>query len=417
MPLSGKKILIGLTGGIACYKIPYLIRSLIKEGAEVRAVMTQSSTRFITPLTIESVCRKAVATSMFPEDQFVATRHIELAAWPDLLVIAPATANAMAKFAAGMCDDLLSTVVCACRSDILIAPAMNPHMWGNVLTQRNRELLVSELGWHIIGPEEGEMAEEQFGVGRMSEPEAIHKRIREILEVSRPKTKNRAKSKVSGRAKKKALEGKRIIVTAGPCREPIDPVRYISNRSSGKMGYAIAAAAFELGAETTLISGPTQEPKPEVSTFVQVETTEQMYKAVSSRFRRTDCLIMAAAPADFRPAKRAVQKMKKRDGATELILKPTVDILASLAKRKQNGQIMVGFALETEDGVKNAREKLRRKSLDIILLNDPSEEGAGFDHDTNRVTLISPGKKPREWPLLSKDEIAHKLLEFIRPLL
>jgi phosphopantothenoylcysteine decarboxylase/phosphopantothenate--cysteine ligase len=400
MSLKNKKVLVGLTGGIACYKVPYLIRSLRKADAEVRVIMTDAATRFITPLTLETVSDNPVATGMFPDREFVATRHIDLAEWPDLVVIAPATANFLGKAASGICDDLLTTIICATQRVVLVAPAMNPGMWQHRPTQRNVAYL-KEIGYEFIGPATGKMACDHWGEGRMVEPDQIFEAIQNHFK--------------SG-SKKKALTGKRILVTAGPCREPLDPVRYISNRSSGKMGFALAEAAAEMGAEVTLISGPTALPVPSRVELKAVETTREMYEAVSKRFARTDCVIMAAAPADFEPARTFPHKIKKNAKGLSLEFKPTVDILRSLGERKKH-QLLVGFALETENGVANARKKLKEKNLDLIVLNSPNDPQSGFESDTNQVTVIHPGKKPQNLPLMSKHELAVRLIRLIADLL
>ena len=391
MSLSGRKVVVGLTGGIACYKVPYLVRYLVKEEADVQVIMTDSATKFITPLTLESVSQAEVAVEMFPAKKFVATHHIDLAEWPELIVIAPATANFLGKVASGISDDLLTTVICATAAPVMIAPAMNPQMWNNPITQKNYETLKS-LGYHFVDPGEGEMACDHFGVGRMAEPDEIFERVKEFFG-----------------AKKKVLEGKKVIVTAGPTREAIDPVRVITNRSSGKMGYAIAQAAHDLGATTILISGPTAlNPPKGVKTYF-VESTDDLCNTVSDLFDEADCLIMAAAPADQKPAKAATTKMKKSESAFDLHLVPTVDILKSISGRKKAGQLVVGFALETDNGVAHAQKKLKEKKLDMIVLNETGADTA-FEVDTNKVTIIEKSGKTEEWPLESKREIAEKLI-------
>ncbi len=402
MSLAGKKITIGLTGGIACYKVPNLVRLLIKQKADVHVLMTESATKFITPLTLETVSNHPVEWQMFPEARYIATRHIDLAGWPDLFVIAPATANFLGKVASGVSDDLLTTIICATTKPILIAPAMNPNMWRNKVTQRNYRYLVDGLKFQSIGPAQGEMACEDWGVGRMSEPEEIFAAIDAFF----------AKG-----SKKKVLDGKRILVTAGPCREAIDPVRYISNRSSGKMGYALAQAALDLGAEVTLISGPTDLNPPMNASFVSVETTGQMAKAVLKLFGKSDCLIMAAAPADFMPVTAQKSKIKKATADLELKLKPTTDILKEVARIRRKNQRVIGFALETDNELVNARRKLIEKKLDMIVLNNPLAKGAGFQHDTNKVMLITPNKKPVKLSLASKPEIASQIVDVIASML
>ncbi|HUV31270.1 MAG TPA: bifunctional phosphopantothenoylcysteine decarboxylase/phosphopantothenate--cysteine ligase CoaBC [Acidobacteriota bacterium] len=401
MSLKGKKIITGMTGGIACYKIPYLVRSLVREEAEVRVIMTPNATRFITPLTMETVSNNPVAVEMFPENRFVSTHHIDLAEWPDLFVIAPATANFMGKVAGGICDDLLTTVICASPRPVIVAPAMNPGMWDNPVTRKNADYL-KQLKYQIIGPAEGEMACDHWGIGRMVEPDALLKAVKDFFKKT---------------SKKKALSGKRVLVTAGPCREPLDPVRFLSNRSSGRMGHALARAAAELGAETTLVSGPTALDAPVGVDFVSIETTAELFKAVSRRFKRTDVLIMAAAPADFRPAAVSSQKIKKQRAALSMQLERTTDILATLGLKKKSGQILVGFAVETENGEANARRKLREKNLDLIVLNNPCDAGAAFEHETNQVTVLSPGRRAERWPLMAKDALSVKLLEKVARML
>lgn len=399
MSLKNKKILIGLTGGIACYKVPYLIRSLVKDGAEVQVVMTRSATQFITPLTLETVSNRSVAIDMFDDPGMISTRHIDFAEWPDLIVIAPTTANFMGKVTAGICDDLLTTIICAAKKNILLAPAMNPNMWSNPVTKKNFRTLL-DLGFLSIGPAEGEMACESSGIGRMSEPDEIFQEILNFFSSS----------------KKKALKGKRILITAGPTREEIDPVRYITNHSSGKMGYAMAEAAKQMGAEVTLISGPTNLSQPSGIIVFNIISTEELQKIVLKEFKKSDCLIMAAAPADYKPAKRNSKKLKKTTEMLSMELSPTDDILKEIAKIKTKKQLTIGFALETDNGVANATKKLIEKDLDLIILNQPGPD-SGFNTDTNRVTVIARNKKGVDWPLLSKKEIAHKLLEFIQKML
>ncbi|PWB73263.1 bifunctional phosphopantothenoylcysteine decarboxylase/phosphopantothenate--cysteine ligase CoaBC [candidate division GN15 bacterium] len=401
MSLKGRKVIIGLTGGIACYKVPYLVRYLVKDGAEVRVVMTEHATKFITPLTMETVSRHPVYYDMFADREYVSTQHIELAHWADLFVIAPATANVMAKMAHGICDDLLTTVICATGKPVMFAPAMNPGMWQNRVTQRNLQIL-KDLGYQFIGPAEGEMAEKQIGWGRMVEPLELFEAVKQFFAAG---------------SKKKVLKGRNILVTAGPCREAIDPVRFISNRSSGKMGFAIAQAALDLGAHVTLVSGPTSLTPPAGADFTSVETTAQMHKAVADAFAKVDCLVMAAAPSDFTP--RAVAKHKIKRGTTklELTLEPTADILKDIARLKKPRQIVIGFALETEHEEEHARKKLVEKRLDMIVVNNPRNRGAAFEHDTNQVTLIRPRRKPERWPLMSKEEVARRLTDEVAVML
>lgn len=393
MSLKNKKIAIGITGGIAAYKIPSLIRLLIKDGTFVRTVMTDAATKFITELTIETVSRNPVARKMFPENRYVGTHHIDMAIWPDLFVVAPATANFLGKIASGICDDLLTTVICAAKAPVMIAPAMNSNMFQNPITQKNIEYLKS-LGYLFIDPGVGDLACESFGPGRMAEPEEIFQIIKKHFE------------------KKKLLKKKRVIVTAGPCREPIDPVRYISNRSSGKMGFALAEAAAEAGAEVTLITGPTNLKADSGINPIEVETTDEMFKAVKKNFKDCHILIMAAAPADFKPAKTVEHKIKKEGkGTSALELSPTIDILKSIKRTKKNQKI-IGFALETENGLKNAKAKLKEKGLDLVILNS-LEEIEPFGGDKNKVSLIDKRGRVETLPRMSKKELARLLIKKI----
>lgn len=403
MFLSGKKVIVGMTGGIACYKVPYLVRALVKTGAEVRVIMTANATKFVTPMTLAATSRNPVYTDMWAERDEIATRHIELARWADLVVIAPATANFLGKVASGISDDLLTTIVCATPAPIMVAAAMNPGMWHNPITQRNVRTL-TDLGYRIIGPAEGEMAEKQFGVGRMLEPAEIFEEVQKFFDD--------AATRRAG-----LLGGQKILITAGPCREAIDPVRFISNRSSGKMGYAIAEAARDAGAEVTLISGPTGLPQPSGMTFVTIESTGQLEEAVKHHFGNSNCLIMAAAPSDFTPAQPVDKKIKRTNAALQLSLTPTADILKTVASNRRTDQVVVGFALETDNAEANARKKLEEKHLDMILLNNPRTPGAGFEHDTNQIAILRPGQPIDEWPLMSKAEVAARLIERIADLL
>lgn len=389
--LNGKKITIGLTGGIAAYKVPILIRMLKKAGAEVRAIMTTNSAKFITPLTIETVSQNPVASDMFPADRFVGTHHIDMAEWPDLFVIAPATANFIAKIASGICDDLLSTVICATKKPVMIALAMNTNMYLNPITQGNIDKLKA-LGYRFINPGEGELACETVGVGRMAEPDEILAAVKSFFQ------------------KKKPLTNKKVVVTAGPCREAIDPVRYISNHSSGKMGYALAEAAVDAGADVILISGPTALKPPTVKRYVPVETTEHMYNEVKRHFAQADILIMAAAPADFTMTKPSPRKIKKTSATLKLELTATIDILKSL--RKKTEQKIIGFALETENGLKNARAKFKDKNMDIIILNS-LEDIDPFGNEANIVTLIGKSGRTEKLSRMTKAELAHLIIERI----
>ena len=405
MSVKGKKILLGMTGGIACYKIPYLVRALRKAEAEVIIVMTKSATEFITPLTLETVSNNPVAVEMFAHHQYIATRHIDLAEWADLIMIAPATANCLGKIASGVSDDLLTTIICATPRQVVFAPAMNPQMWANKITQKNVKELAN-LGYLFIQPNEGEMACDHFGVGRMPEPDELFKFIQ-----------NYFNSPTSSKAKKKSLNGKKILITAGPTREQIDPVRFISNNSSGKMGYALAEAATQLGGDVTLISGPTSISPPDVNRLINIRTTDELYQAVKKQISKCDVLIMAAAPADFKPTAQKKQKIKKTDNSLTLDLEATPDILREITKLSTtNKPVIIGFALETENGIANAKKKLKEKNLDMIILNQTGK-GRAFESDTNQVTVIRPKQQPLELSLASKHKIAEQLLAIISELL
>lgn len=400
MSLKDKKIVVGLTGGIACYKVPYLIRSLIKSGAEVRVVMTAAATKFITPLTLESVSNHPVAVEMFPESEYVATRHIELASWADLFVVAPATANFIGKVASGVSDDLLTTIICATMHPVMIVPAMNQNMWANPITQKNFKYLKS-LGYLSVGPASGEMAEPgHAGWGRMTEPDEIFEAVSAHF----------SKSKKKARQGQKGAKNKKILITAGPTREAIDPVRYLTNHSSGKMGYALAQAAVEMGYDVTLVSGPTSLVPPEGVKLIHITTTAELSRVVSREFKKCDALIMAAAPADFSPASNSDKKIKRGESDLYLRLKPTQDILKKLSTQKKKSQIVVGFALETDNGVKNARRKLSDKKLDMIVLNQPGPD-SGFNTDSNRITILQPRKRPKTIDVAPKSEVARILLD------
>jgi len=403
MSLNGKQVLIGLTGGIACYKIPYLVRNLTQSGAEVQIVMTTAATEFITPLTMETMSNRPVALHLFPKEKFVSTHHIDLATWPDVIMIAPATANFIGKIASGISDDLLTTIVCASPKPVMIAPAMNPQMWSNPITQKNYEYLKS-LGFDFIMPTEGNMACDHFGVGRMQEPSILFDHINKFF-----------KSNLPLKEKKKSLKDKNFLITAGPTRENIDPVRYISNYSSGKMGYALAEAAIFLGANVTLISGPTALSVPSGVKLINIQSTNDLHQTVTREFKKNDCLIMSAAPADYTPQDVKTSKIKKADVSMGLKLKPTIDILKDINRIKKKNQIVVGFALETENGIANARKKLKDKNLDLIVLNQPGN-GTAFDSDTNQVTVIRPRRKNIVLPKQSKLEISFCLLDIIASL-
>ena len=388
------KIIIGVTGGIAAYKTPELVRILIKSGHDVRVAMTEHATRFIAPLTFEALTKNRVITGMFHEN----TEPLDHISWgqeSDLVIIAPATANFIAKAAHGIADDFLSTMVLAATAPILICPAMNSEMYANTITQENIKKL-SEQGFVVMPPGEGELACNTVGPGRLPDPRDIAEQAYQIIS-------------------KQDLTGLKIMVTAGPTVEPIDPVRYITNRSSGRMGYAIARAAVIRGAEVTLISGPTALLPPAGSRLIRVKTAEEMKNAVFEYHKEMDVIVKAAAVADYRPSQSAGQKIKKAEGDISIKLVKNPDILAELGKATSKpGRVLVGFAAETENVIDNARGKIARKNLDMIVVNDVTRSDAGFDVDTNQVTFIFKDGSNEELPLLTKEEVADHLLDRIK---
>ena len=394
MMLTGKKIVVGVTGGIAAYKACELVSRLKKRGAQVRVVLTEHACQFVQPLTFETLSGNPAYTDSF--DRKYEIGHVALAKWADLLLIAPATANCMAKMACGIADDLLSTTCLAVRCPVLVAPAMNSAMWRNPATQANLELLRSR-GLRFVGPEAGRLACGDDDVGRMSEPEQIVKAVEAILNPLRD------------------LEGLNVLVTAGPTVERIDPVRYITNRSTGKMGYALAEAARDRGANVTLVSGPTSLTAPQGVEFVRIESSAQLCAAVLERGESADVVIQAAAPADFRPKNVSDRKIKKTGESMTLELEATTDIAAELGRRKQPGQILVAFAAETNDVMDNARGKLAKKNADLIVANDVSRSDAGFGVDTNVITLIT-AEDVRSLEKMSKRAAADAILSRVREL-
>ena len=392
--LRDKRIVLGVTGGIAAYKACDLVSKLKKQGAQVRVVLTKHAAQFVPPLTFEALSGSPALMDTFaPRSEM---EHIALAKWADAFVIAPATANCLAKLANGIADDLLSTTALAMTAPLLIAPAMNANMWRHPATRQNMETLLAR-GAHVVGPDSGRLACGDEDVGRMSEPAQIVEALRQML------------------CPRRDFEGRRVLVTAGPTVERIDPVRYITNRSTGKMGYAIAEAARARGAETVLISGPVHLPAPAGVERVPVESSAQLCEAVLSRGAWADIVIQAAAPADFRPAQAAAQKIKKTGEAMCIALEPTTDIAAELGRRKPAGQILVAFAAETNDVLANAQGKLARKNADLVVANDVSRSDAGFGVDTNAVTLISR-TDVRLLPLMSKRAVADAILDRIAEL-
>ncbi|MFS0727761.1 bifunctional phosphopantothenoylcysteine decarboxylase/phosphopantothenate--cysteine ligase CoaBC [Paenibacillus sp. 1P07SE] len=393
--LTGKRILLGITGGIAAYKAAALCSKLTQAGADVRVIMTESAAKFVAPLTLQVLSRHAVYTDTFAEQDPAVVSHIDLADHADLIVIAPATANILAKLAWGMADDMLSTTVLASTAPLLIAPAMNVHMYEHPAVRHNMELLAAR-GVHFVEPGSGQLACGYVGKGRLAEPEEIVAAIRTYFD--RPRL----------------LSGKRVLITAGGTVERIDPVRYLTNDSSGKMGFEIAAAARDMGAEVTVIAARTMVDPPPGVVVVRAESAAEMLDAVLSRYDDADLVIKSAAVADYRPAVRHPEKMKKTGSADHLTLEleKTEDILQTLGERKQ-GQFLVGFAAETRELERHAMDKLQRKRCDLIVANDVSLDGAGFHGDTNIVSVYDREGLAISWPLLGKGEVARRLLELI----
>jgi phosphopantothenoylcysteine decarboxylase/phosphopantothenate--cysteine ligase len=396
-PFDERRILLGVTGGIAAYKSAWTARLLTQAGAAVDVVLTRSAAEFIGSITFEALTGRPVHTALIAEGH--ALDHIKLARAATAVVVAPATADFIARAANGHADDLLTACLLANTSPVLIVPAMNDRMWAHAQTQANVAHLRA-LGYTVLEPDAGPLAVgEGSGPGRMPEPETIVAHVARLLEPSR------------------VLGGKRIVVTAGPTREAVDPVRFISNRSSGKMGVAIAAAAWRRGADVRLIAGPLSVALPPGPTVTMVETTEQMRAAVEESIAGAHALIMAAAPADFRPASVAGQKIKKSNAPASIGLEPTPDILASTIAARSATLVTVGFALETNSALEYGRGKLAAKQLDLIVVNDATEPGAGFAVDTNRVTFIDRDGRVDEQPLLGKHEVADLILDRVERLM
>jgi phosphopantothenoylcysteine decarboxylase/phosphopantothenate--cysteine ligase len=396
--LKGKKILIGVTGGIAAYKTANIIRLIVREGADVRVIMTAHAREFITPLTLSTLSKNPVLTEFYNPDNGDWNSHVDLGLWADLYLIAPATANSIAKMANGIADNLLLTAYLSARCPVMLAPSMDEDMLKHPATVINIETLKA-FGNIILEPVRGELASGLTGKGRMAEPEEIVKEINNLF---------------SKKKSHKPLNGKKVLINAGPTREPLDPVRYISNYSSGKMGVALADAAANYGAEVELVLGPADiTPKNSSVNITKVTTAQSMASECISRFPDADIAILSAAVADYTPVKVERKKMKRNDSNLTLQLRPTVDIAETLGKMKKPSQILAGFALETDDEAKNASAKLRRKNLDIIVLNSLRDSGAGFGHDTNRITIIDRNNNIDKFELKSKEEAARDILDKI----
>jgi len=397
MRLNGKRILLGVTGSIAAYKAVELLRLLAKAGAEVQVVMTEAAAKFVAPLTFETLSRQEVLLDMWSLAYSHRIGHIEATQRADLFVVAPATARTIARLALGLADDFLSCIYLASRCPVVVAPAMDCDMLEHQVVQENLGRL-RDRGVHIVEPDTGPLASGMVGRGRLADVAAILDRIELVL------------------SPRQDFAGQVVLVTAGPTREPLDPVRFLSNRSSGKMGYAIAEAAAARGARVILVSGPTALAAPPGVDCIHVETADEMYRAVLAKLEPAGVVIKAAAVADYRPKRRADRKIKKDQAVPEIALEPTPDILAELGKRKGT-RILVGFAAETDDLLDNARMKLQRKNLDLVVANNVREAGAGFDVDTNVVTMLDGAGRAETLPLLSKREVADRILDRVKVLL
>ena len=393
--LHAKKVILGISGSIAAYKTPLLVRALVKAGAEVQVVMTSSSKSFVAPLSLSTVSNRAVYSEFVESEEELWNNHVDLGLWADLMLIAPASANTLSKMAQATCDNLLLAVYLSAKCPVYFAPAMDLDMHEHPATQDAIQRLISRNNIHIPA-QEGELASGLQGVGRMQEPDQIVDFLEHDLSSKMP------------------LLGIKILVTAGPTYEPLDPVRYIGNYSSGKMGYAIANEAASLGAEVILVSGPADDLaiRPGV-TLVQTKTADDMHAACLRHFANCDILVMAAAVADYKPKHKAEDKIKKEDEISSVELVKTVDILESLGKKKTN-QILVGFALETDNELSNAKEKIKKKNLDAIILNSLADKGAGFQHTTNKITFIPAIGEHTAYPLKDKSEVAVDILAQIK---
>ena len=391
MDLQGKCVLLGVTGGIAAYKMANVASALKKLGADVEVIMTENATHFITPLVFETLTGHKCMVDTFDRDFKFEVTHISLAKKADVILVAPATANVIAKMAHGIADDMLTTTVLACTCPKLIAPAMNTHMYENPVTQDNLEIL-RRYGWEVIAPASGRLACGAVGAGKLPEPQDLLQYI--LREIAFPHD----------------LKGKRVLVTAGPTQESLDPVRYLTNHSTGKMGYAIARRAMERGADVTLISGPTDLDRVPFVETVDVVSAQDMFEAVSARAEESDLIFKAAAVADYTPCDYSGDKIKKKEGDLSIPLKRTTDILAWLGEHRRPGQVICGFSMETRDMVANSQAKLEKKKVDMICANNLKQSGAGFGVDTNVITIITRNETT-ELPLQTKENAANAILD------
>ena len=395
--LKGKRVVLGVTGGIAAYKAAEFVRLLVKAEADVHVVMSENAQKFILPLTFQTLSGNPVVTDPFTLLEDAEIGHIALADLAELVVILPATANIIGKIAHGIADDFLSTMVMATKAPVLFVPSMNVNMWENKALQKNIQTLL-EMGYHLLEPGEGELACHWYGKGRLPELNEVVEKMKDILST-------------------KDLKGEQVLITGGPTQEPIDPVRFITNRSSGKMGYALAKIARRRGAEVILITGPTSLPLPRKDfKFLPVRSAEEMRKAVLNSLEGSSVVIKAAAVSDYRPKVISEKKIKKGESDTTLALERTKDILEELGKKKGN-RILIGFAAETEDLIANAKKKLKEKNLDFIVVNDVTRPGAGFSSDTNQVKIIYPSGQVKDLPLMTKEEVSQLILDEVVGLL
>lgn len=391
--LKGKNVVLAVTGSIAAYKIANLASMLVKQKCKVTVMMTQNATNFINPITFETLTQSKCLIDTFDRNFQYSVEHVSLAKAADVVLVAPASANVIAKMAHGIADDMLTTTILACECKKIIAPAMNTHMYHNPIVQDNLKIL-EKYGMEVIKPDYGYLACGDTGDGKMPSEEVLFSYIEKEI------------------SQEKDLAGKKVLVTAGPTREALDPVRFISNHSTGKMGYAVAKAAMLRGAEVTLISGPVSLPKPRFINTIDVVSAQDMYEAVMERASGQDIFIMAAAVADYTPQETATEKMKKKDGELSIPMKRTMDILKTLGDNRRENQFLCGFSMETENLIENSRAKLEKKNADMIAANSLRVEGAGFGTDTNVMTLITKDKV-EELPLLTKEETAHAILDEI----
>lgn len=393
--MNKKNIVLGVTGGIAAYKACEITSRLIKLDFNIQVIMTKSAQEFVKPLVFQSLTNQSVITDMFEKPSSWDIEHISLAQKADLFLIAPATANIIGKVACGIADDMLSTTIMATKAPVVFAPAMNTAMYQNKIVQKNIDTL-QELGYYFIKPSEGRLACGDIGVGKLADIDTIIKEVQQILS---PKLRD--------------YKDKNILITAGPTREPIDPVRYISNHSTGKMGYAIAEAAVKRGANVTLITGPTHLAPPKGCDVIHVTRTAEMFEEVIKIFDKCDIVIKAAAPSDYKPKIVSTTKMKKKNEAVSIELVPNPDILKELGQRK-SGQILVGFAAESDNELEYGKEKLEKKNLDMICINNILKEKVGFGYDTNQIVLVKSSGEQKTFPLMSKLELSHRILDEIQ---